>query len=267
MREKNIYTREQLEFLHKAYRGLHVHELTAVFNRVFRTDKTEAAIRSALKNHGITCNLAYKYHLFGGPIRLLTAKQNEFIEKHYLRCGIKDLTRRVNRQFGLDLRESQLRSFVRNHAIQSGRTGRFANGHRPFNKGMKGWQAGGRSAETRFKTGNRPQTWVPVGSTRVIKDGILQRKISDTGYTPRDWQSVHSMLWEEHHGPVPKGHIVVFRDGNNKNICIENLELISMTENMRRNSIHRLPEALADVCRIRGVLNRHINKSRQPNEK
>ncbi|EMM6737362.1 HNH endonuclease, partial [Pseudomonas aeruginosa] len=41
---------------------------------------------------------------------------------------------------------------------------------------------------TRFKKGQKPHTWLPVGSTRISADGYLQRKISDTGYPPRDWK-------------------------------------------------------------------------------
>lgn len=34
-------------------------------------------------------------------------------------------------------------------------------------------------------------------------------------------------LWEQHHGPVPDGFKVITKDGNNLNIVIENLELIT----------------------------------------
>ncbi|EZO33355.1 hypothetical protein AJ61_03573, partial [Pseudomonas aeruginosa 3574] len=65
---------------------------------------------------------------------------------------------------------------------------RFKKGNTPWNCGMKGLPARGRSSETQFKKGQKPHTWLPVGSTRVSADGYLQRKISDTGYPPRDWK-------------------------------------------------------------------------------
>ena len=148
-----------------------------------------------------------------------------------------------------------------------GKATQFKPGHRPHNFGIKGWQAGGNSVKTQFKAGHRPHTWMPVGSERIDKSGILQRKISDTGYTPRDWKSVHSIVWESHFGPVPARHIVVFRNGDKRDFHIDSLELISRAENMRRNSIHRLPKALADVCRVRGVLNRRINERMKQDEK
>jgi hypothetical protein len=141
-----------------------------------------------------------------------------------------------------------------------GNSTRFKPGNIPHNKGKRGWQAGGNSSKTRFTKGRRPHNWVPVGSMRRTKEGILERKISDTGYGRRDWKSVHSLLWEEHYGPIPKGYIVVFKNKDTMEIKIENLECISRAENMRRNTIHNLPEPLVDIIRIRGVLNRHINK-------
>ncbi|MFW6284152.1 MAG: HNH endonuclease signature motif containing protein [Desulfosalsimonas sp.] len=107
---------------------------------------------------------------------------------------------------------------------------------------------------------------MPVGSERVTKDGIRQRKVTDTGCPPRDWKSVHGLLWEKHYGPVPAGYIVVFKNGDRADIRIDNLEMISRAENMRRNTIHNLPEPLAEVCRLRGVLNRHIKKREREHE-
>lgn len=60
---------------------------------------------------------------------------------------------------------------------------RFLPGHVPANKGLRrpGF-APGRMAQTQFKPGARPHTWKPIGSTRLSKDGYVQRKVSDTGY-------------------------------------------------------------------------------------
>lgn len=113
-------------------------------------------------------------------------------------------------------------------------------------------------AETQFKPGARPHTWKPLGSTRLTKEGYLQRKISDTGYPPRDWVGVHILMWEEEHGPVPAGFAVAFKDRNKTNICPENLELISRRELMRRNTIHNYPPELADVIRLGAALRRRL---------
>lgn len=142
---------------------------------------------------------------------------------------------------------------------------RFKKGHASWNAGLKGWKAGGRSAETRFKAGTvngrAAQLEKPVGHERVTEDGILQRKIRADGPLHKRWQSVHEIIWEEHHGPRPAGHLVVFKDGNRRNFQIENLELISRAENCRRNSIHRYPPELKHAIRTLAKLKRTIEDS------
>lgn len=146
---------------------------------------------------------------------------------------------------------------------------RFAKGLTPWNAGKRGWQAGGRSVQTQFKAGQRTgaasRNHRPVGSELETKDGIVLRKVSDTGDRRTDWRPVHVLLWESAHGPVPAGHIVVFADRNRRNFTLSNLELVTRAENMRRNSyLTRYPKDVADVIRLRGALNRKItNRSKR----
>jgi hypothetical protein len=66
-------------------------------------------------------------------------------------------------------------------------------------------------------------------------------------------------VWEQHKGPVPAKHIVVFKDRNRANCAIENLELISMAENAHRNRMWgRMPRELAEAIQLNGVLKRRI---------
>lgn len=147
-----------------------------------------------------------------------------------------------------------------------GLSSRFTPGQESWNKGNKGFDAGGRSHETRFKSGQMPHNHVPIGSERISSDGIRQRKVSKSGYPPKDWQSCHSLMWIEEHGPIPKNHVVVFKDGDRTNIVPGNLECISRGELMKRNTIHNLPEEVVDVIQQRGRLTREINKQRRANE-
>ncbi|WP_082706885.1 HNH endonuclease signature motif containing protein [Pseudomonas sp. EpS/L25] len=136
---------------------------------------------------------------------------------------------------------------------------RFAKGHQPWNKGLKGVATGGHA--TRFKPGHKPQNWLPIGSLRLSQEGYLQRKVTDTGYPPRDWIGVHILLWVEAYGPVPAGHCLSFRDGNKRHITLDNLELVSRAERMRRNTIHRYPPELKDAIRTLGRLKRAIQEA------
>lgn len=144
----------------------------------------------------------------------------------------------------------------------AGRVHRFPKGQPAWNKGMKGLQIGGTA--TRFKAGNRPQTWRPIGSERVDKDGIRQRKISDTGDKRKDWAGLHVLMWEKANGPVPRGRILIFKDRNQAHLELENLELVTRAELMRRNSYHtRYPKEIARLIQLKGALQRQINKREQ----
>lgn len=146
-----------------------------------------------------------------------------------------------------------------------GRRCQFKKGHDSWNKGIR-FVAGGRSAETRFKKGQRPHTWNPIGHERITRDGILERKISDTGVTRVDYKPVHRLLWLEAGYSILPGHIVVFKDGNRSNICIENLECISRQENMRRNTYHQYGPEVSKAVQLRGAITRQINKLEKSHE-
>ncbi len=141
------------------------------------------------------------------------------------------------------------------------RRGCFEPGMRPWNKGAKGLDLS--QGKGQFRKGNRPHTWVPVGHERISKDGILERKVTDAGPAKDHFQSVHSILWEEHHGPIPEGHVVRFRDGDRTNFDISNLELVSRAENMARNSYHRYGPEIAGLYQLKGVLTRKMNQRRR----
>ncbi len=136
-------------------------------------------------------------------------------------------------------------------------------GTTPWNKGTH-YVAGGRSAETRFKPGNHPHTWRPIGSFRISKGGYLQRKETDTGYPPRDWVSVHRSVWEAAHGPIPPKHLVVFRPGMRTNvleeITVDRLECISMAENAQRNHPRSRNPELARLVQLKGAITRQVNR-------
>lgn len=121
---------------------------------------------------------------------------------------------------------------------------RFKPGVVPWNKGTH-FVAGGRSATTRFKkgcmSGAAQHNYVPIGSYRFSKDGYLEQKVTDDPalYPARRWKPVARIVWEQHHGPVPAGHMVVFKRGQFSNrleeITVDRLECISRAENARRN--------------------------------
>lgn len=55
----------------------------------------------------------------------------------------------------------------------------------------------------------------PVGAER-FKDGVWLRKISETGNRAADWKRVDAILWEQTHGPIPPGLILMAIDNSNR---------------------------------------------------
>ena len=127
---------------------------------------------------------------------------------------------------------------------------RWKKGQVPPNKGKAmPPELYAKCAATMFKPGAKPQTWVPVGTEVLCPDGYLKRKVSDDRTRPSryNWKFVHVLLWEERNGPVPAKHCVSFRDGNKANLVYENLQLLSMAENARRNNARSLKKRRLDT--------------------
>lgn len=143
------------------------------------------------------------------------------------------------------------------------RSGQFKPGLQPWNKG-KAYQAGGRSAQTQFKPGQRGSNWRPVGSYRINSEGYLDVKVSATGYGPRDWKAVHRVVWERACGPVPHGHVVVFKPGQRTNalelLTPDRLECISRAENARRNHPNNRSPEYARLVQLKGAITRQVNR-------
>jgi len=147
---------------------------------------------------------------------------------------------------------------------------RFPKGHAPANKGLRrpGY-APGRMAQTQFKKGQFPVNKDPdfyvLGALRVNADGYIDMRVS---FAPGacGWRALHRILWEDAHGPIPRGHIVTFKNRDKLDVELDNLELITFADNCRRNSVHNLPPALKQSIQLLGALKRTINR-RTRNEK
>jgi hypothetical protein len=63
------------------------------------------------------------------------------------------------------------------------------------------------------------------------------------------------------HGPIPKGAIIRFKDGNKLNFDIENLILIDPKQNMELNTIHRYPEEMQStmktISKLKKIIKNH----------
>lgn len=140
---------------------------------------------------------------------------------------------------------------------------RFKKGQIPFNKGVKGISYEGSKA-TQFGKGSKPANYRPVGTIRFIRDktdGYFEMKMADG---LRQWKLLHRVIWERLNGSIPANHIVIFLDGNPKNLNIKNMALMTKAQNMKRNTVHNYPKDIVHLVQLKAALNRQINKRTQP---
>lgn len=123
-------------------------------------------------------------------------------------------------------------------------SGRFKAGNVPRNTG------------NRFKSGSGNEGFKPVGSHRTTKDGYIEVKVTDALPARQCWQYLHRVIWEKHHGPIPEGHVVAFKDRDKRNFEIENLALRTTVEQARLNN--ETPEYLREVVRVQKILKQRI---------
>lgn len=119
----------------------------------------------------------------------------------------------------------------------TGRTGQYATGAVPPNKGQK-MPFNENSARTQFKKGQRPLNKHEIGHESIDKDGYVKICVDE----PNPWTGhrshmafKHRWLWEKANGPVPKGMVLKCLDGNKLNCDPSNWEAIPMALSPRLN--------------------------------
>lgn len=247
MRPK-YYTEKHIEFLRANYLKMNARDLTRAFNERFNTEKTETAIKSVLNARRIRCGRKPKDRLIT-RLRIYTEAQARFIRENYRGRSVQEMTVLFNDRFGENKTEQQIKTFVHNRGITSGRTGCFPKGHAPWNKGTKGQGLTGANRGS-FKKGDVPLNTKPLWTERVCpKDGYILMKVPErnphTG-CPTRYKAKHVWIWEQANGPVPKGMAVIFRDGDKTHCKLDNLMLVTRAELLNLNR-HRYKEVPAEL--------------------
>lgn len=192
------------------------------------------------------------------PYTHYTADEDQFIRDNFIQFNFHELARRMGRsKCGIISRIKTL-GLVLPDEIKKQRIekARFKKGHVPANKGKKGWCAPGCEI-TWFKKGHKPE------NTKYDGAITIRQPHKDRGASPylyirvkeSRWVPLHQHIWRSAGKKIPHNHIVVFKDGNSidweskvskysykklydfliSRCKLENLELISRQENLRRN--------------------------------
>lgn len=121
----------------------------------------------------------------------------------------------------------------------------FKKGHIPYNKGIK---RGSVSPDTEFKKGKHAPTFKGYGNPNITKRGEVYATIptkikridqrNGREYTTRKRTTYARYLWEKYNGKIPKGMVIYNTDYKDpKNICIENLRMITRAKLIEMNKM------------------------------
>jgi hypothetical protein len=203
-----------------------------------------------------------------------TKKEDMFLRKNYLTMTYGQIEKALGRsscfvsrrmkQLGLNVPDEILKKHKAKFL--------FVPGQKPHNTGKKQieWmssEAIEKSKASCFKKGNVPyNTAKSDGAISVRKDTQTEISYKYIRVSIGKWELLQRKVWADAHGPIDKGMVIIFKDGNSLNCELSNLQMITLAENMLRNSIQRFPPELKTAIRSVSKLKRIINKKLNSNE-
>ena len=205
--------------------------------------------------------------------KVWTQKELKYLVDRYPHDQSKDIAKHLGRSIcgvygkahNLGLNKSE--AFLNDHKksgrcrmIEHGKVTRFKKGDKPWNTGKK-VEIKGRMSETFFKKGNLPKNTLHDGAITIRS--LKGRKYKWIRLDLAKWDLLHRVLWRRHYGKIPKGLNVQFKDGDPMNCQIDNLELVTKREAMRRNTIHRYPPEVKTAIRTISKLDRTIKNAKK----
>lgn len=121
-------------------------------------------------------------------------------------------------------------------------TSRFAKGHEPWNKDLKGIHL---SPESEFKAGRVGEKHLPVGAITVRTHRGVDRRFIKTS-EPNVWVPYARYVWEKEFGEIPDSWVVHHKDRDTLNDEIGNLQAMSREDHAREH-YGELREAMSRV--------------------
>lgn len=242
---KRMWNPKVTNYLNEIYLNKSNKEIATLLNERFGLNFTVKAISSKKKRLGLKSNYKYK------------SKYNDeiidYVKKNHKNKSTIELAKEVSEKFGIDCNNDSIQNLKsrikRNDGFEfspARNDGCIKKGNIPMNKGKK-WdeylskEKQERCRKTTFKKGNKPLNAVDIGTehmrysgSKPNDQGYLCVKVCD-GKGNKNWKPKHVVIYEQHYGPIPKNHKVIFADGDRFNFDINNLILVSNSEELIMN--------------------------------
>lgn len=187
-----------------------------------------------------------------------TPEQLDYIKSN-CNLGRKELTANVNLKFKTNFTVDSIKSLCKRNKWNTGRTGCFEKGDKPWNTGTKGVC---KPNSGNFKKGQQTWNLKPIGYERICsKDGYVFVKVAE----PNVFKLKHRIVWEEANGPIPDNHVIAFNNQDKTDCRLENLKLMSKAEMVRYSqSFHKLANSETnETCLIMAKVKNKIHQSKK----
>jgi len=200
MRPRHYWSEDEKKWLVEQDATLSYKQLTELYNNTYGNDLSIGQVADMA--HKLNARRITNKHRY-------TEEQKTWLLNQDTSLTYKELTNLFNQKFGTDLSMSRIQDLMvkRTSVKRSGNKGQFDIGAKP-----------------KYKVGDE-----------IIKAGYIYVKIADH-YIPgkttsedykRNWKRKANIVWEKEHGEIPKGHFLIFLDGNPLNCDISNLYLVT----------------------------------------
>jgi hypothetical protein len=251
-------------------------EIAELINSKYKTTFTQSAINTRKKRLGIVSNYKYKPKY--------TEEIIEYLINNHKRKSNIELAEELSNKFNIVCDNdsiSNLKSKLKKNKgiiFEPARNdGCIKKGNVPMNKGKK-WndylskEKQEKCRKTTYKKGNKPSNAVNLGAEHMRYSGskpndlgYLYVKVCD-GKGNKNWKPKQQVIYEKHYGPIPPSYKVIFADGNRFNFNLDNLILVSNSEELIMNRNHfmfddqKLTKTAFNVARVLDKANKLKNE-------
>ena len=149
-------------------------------------------------------------------MKIYTEEMEKFIRLNAPGKFNKELTKLFNKVFNVNFSLESIRCKKKHMRVKSG----VDTGKLLADVGKK----------TRFKKGNVPYQFQPIGTEVLRCDGYIWVKVKITKPARFGWVQKHRLIYEENYGSIPEGYQVMFKDQDKLNLDPNNLMLVTMNQ-------------------------------------
>lgn len=231
MPKKNIFTKDQIEWIRQQLDIYAPYELLPIINEKYNMNMTVKQFKSWRHNHKVTGSVRKNPHK--GQY-MFSPEIVAFIDQHKNEYEAPYMAKLIKENFGKEYTARQIKNFKVNHGYTGTLTG-ANNKYRPNpHKGQKGWCVPN-SESTRFK--NDERSWATAPLLTIRKRPAIGNYLFIKIAEPNVWINYARYVWEQANGPLKEGEKIKFLDGNKENCALENLMII---DNQVQGKCHAL---------------------------